>query len=96
MQNGDAPLFKSLADNYTMSDNYHQPVLGGTGPDSQPLGFAIRCSTAMGLAILPLPRRTTSMILIPWLEPSTSIPTGLNGSIVPTRPSPASLRSQIT
>jgi phospholipase C len=24
----------------TMSDNYHQPVFGGTGPDSQPLGFA--------------------------------------------------------
>jgi phospholipase C len=40
MQDGDAPLFKSLADQYTMSDNYHQPVLGGTGPDSQPLGFA--------------------------------------------------------
>jgi phospholipase C len=40
MQNGDAPLFKSLADGFTMSDNYHQPVLGGTGPDSQPLGFA--------------------------------------------------------
>ena len=40
MQNGDAPLFKFLADHYTMSDNYHQPVLGGTGPDSQPLGFA--------------------------------------------------------
>jgi len=40
MQNGDAPFFKSLADKYTMSDNYHQPVMGGTGPDSQPLGFA--------------------------------------------------------
>jgi phospholipase C len=40
MQEGDAPVFKSLADRYTMSDNYHQPVLGGTGPDSQPLGFA--------------------------------------------------------
>jgi len=40
MQNGDAPLLKSLADQYTMSDNYHQPVMGGTGPDSQPLGFA--------------------------------------------------------
>jgi len=40
MQNGDAPLFKSLAEEYTMSDNYHQPVMGGTGPDSQPLGFA--------------------------------------------------------
>jgi phospholipase C len=23
-----------------MSDNYHQPVMGGTGPDSVPLGFA--------------------------------------------------------
>src|SRR5450631_4288971 len=40
MQAGDAPLLKSLADQYTMSDNYHQPGLGGTGPDSQPLGFA--------------------------------------------------------
>src|SRR5580692_6825410 len=40
MQRGDAPLLKSLADEYTISDNYHQPVLGGTGPDSQPLGFA--------------------------------------------------------
>jgi phospholipase C len=40
VQNGDAPVFKSLADQYTMSDNYHQPVMGGTGPDSQPLGFA--------------------------------------------------------
>ncbi len=40
MQNGDAPFFKFLADNYTMSDNYHQPVMGGTGPDSVPLGFA--------------------------------------------------------
>jgi phospholipase C len=40
MQRGDAPLFKTLADRYSMSDNYHQPVFGGTGPDSQPLGFA--------------------------------------------------------
>jgi len=40
MQNGDAPMLKSLADQYNMSDNYHQPVMGGTGPDSQPLGFA--------------------------------------------------------
>src|ERR1700731_670468 len=40
MQEGDAPFFKCLADTYTMSANYHQPVLGGTGPDSQPLGFA--------------------------------------------------------
>jgi phospholipase C len=40
MQNGDVPFLKSLADQYTMSDHYHQPVMGGTGPDSVPLGFA--------------------------------------------------------
>jgi len=31
IQQGDAPVFKRLADEYTMSDNYHQPVMGGTG-----------------------------------------------------------------
>jgi len=40
MQRGDAPLFKLLADEYTLSDNYHQPVMGGTGANSLPLGFA--------------------------------------------------------
>jgi len=40
MQRGDAPVFKTLADRYTISDNYHQPVMGGTGADSVPLGFA--------------------------------------------------------
>ncbi len=40
MQQEDVPFLKFLADEYTMSDNYHQPVMGGTGPDSVPLGFA--------------------------------------------------------
>ena len=31
MQQGDAPYFKSLADHYAMSDNFHQSVNGGTG-----------------------------------------------------------------
>jgi phospholipase C len=31
MQTGDAPVFKNLADNYAISDNYHQAVMGGTG-----------------------------------------------------------------
>jgi phospholipase C len=31
MQDEDAPLFKKLADEYTIGDNYHQPGLGGTG-----------------------------------------------------------------
>jgi len=40
MQQGDAPVFKSLADQYTISDNYHQPAFGGTWADSMALGFA--------------------------------------------------------
>ncbi|MFZ6725098.1 alkaline phosphatase family protein [Undibacterium sp. MH2W] len=31
MSTGDAPFFKSLAQNYALSDNYHQSILGGTG-----------------------------------------------------------------
>ncbi len=31
MNAGDAPYFKSLAEDYAMSDNYHQSVMGGTG-----------------------------------------------------------------
>jgi phospholipase C len=36
---GDAPYSKQLADSYAMSDNYHQPVMGGTGANSIMLGF---------------------------------------------------------
>ncbi len=39
MQNGDAPYTKHLADNFAMSDNYHQPAMGGTGLDSIMLFF---------------------------------------------------------
>jgi len=31
MQQGDAPLFHALAQNFAISDNYHQAVMGGTG-----------------------------------------------------------------
>jgi phospholipase C len=30
VQKGDAPLLKKLADEFSMSDNYHQPAMGGT------------------------------------------------------------------
>ena len=39
MQQGDAPYTKYLADHYAMSDNYHQPAMGGTGLDSIMLFF---------------------------------------------------------
>src|SRR5438552_5509338 len=35
---GDAPDFKFIADNYAISDNYHQPVMGGTGANHIMLG----------------------------------------------------------
>jgi phospholipase C len=35
---GDAPYLKFLADNYSMSDNYHQAVMGGTGANHIMLG----------------------------------------------------------
>lgn len=38
VQNGDAPLLKSLADQFTMSDNFHQSVMGGTGANHVMLG----------------------------------------------------------
>ena len=39
VQTGDAPYLKSLADTYTMSDNYHQAVIGGTGANHIMLGY---------------------------------------------------------
>jgi phospholipase C len=38
VQNGDVPYFKSLADRYAMSDNFHQSVNGGTGANHIMLG----------------------------------------------------------
>jgi phospholipase C len=38
VQRGDAPYFKSLADTYSMSDNFHQSVSGGTGANHIMLG----------------------------------------------------------
>ena len=35
---GDAPYLKYLADNYAMSDNYHQAVMGGTGANHIMMG----------------------------------------------------------
>jgi acid phosphatase len=38
MSAGDAPNFRFIADNYSMSDNYHQAVLGGTGANHIAIG----------------------------------------------------------
>ncbi len=38
VQAGDAPVFKSLADEFSMSDNFHQSFMGGTGANHVMLG----------------------------------------------------------
>ena len=38
MQKGDVPFLKSLADQYSMSDNFHQSFMGGTGANHVMLG----------------------------------------------------------
>src|ERR1700678_3101382 len=40
VQQGDAPYMKFLADHYTLSDNFHQSVMGGTGANHIMFGFA--------------------------------------------------------
>jgi phospholipase C len=55
VQQGDVPYFKSLADTYAMSDNFHQSVLGGTGANHIMFGHgdAIWFSDGDGHAAVP-------------------------------------------
>jgi phospholipase C len=55
VQQGDAPVFKSLADQFTMSDNYHQAVMGGTGANHIMMGTgdAIFWSDGQGTPTVP-------------------------------------------
>jgi phospholipase C len=55
VQNGDAPYFKYLADTYSMSDNFHQSVNGGTGANHIMFGHgdAIYFTDGKGTALTP-------------------------------------------
>jgi phospholipase C len=55
VQQGDVPYLKLLADRYTLSDNYHQPVWGGTMVQHLMLGYAdlIWYSDGNGHSIAP-------------------------------------------
>jgi phospholipase C len=55
MQKGDVPVLKALADEYSMSDNYHQAVMGGTGANHVMLGTgdAIFWSDGNGTPTMP-------------------------------------------
>ena len=55
MAQGDVPYFKQLADDYTISDNFHQSVMGGTGANHIMFGFgdAIFYTNTKGVAVAP-------------------------------------------
>ena len=55
VQNGDAPVLKGLADEFSMSDNFHQSFMGGTGANHVMLGTgdAIFWSDSQGNATTP-------------------------------------------
>jgi phospholipase C len=55
VQQGDVPYFKQLADTYSMSDNFHQSVEGGTGANHIMLGTgdAIWFSDSNGNPLTP-------------------------------------------
>ena len=55
VQKGDAPYLKSLAETYTLSDNFHQSVMGGTMANHIEFGYAdsIWYSDGNGNAMTP-------------------------------------------
>ena len=55
MAQGDAPILRDLAEHYSISDNYHQAVQGGTGANHIALGtgFAASFQNAAGRAAKP-------------------------------------------
>ena len=55
MAQGDAPIMRLLAQNYAISDNYHQAVMGGTGANHIMLGtgWAASFQNASGTPVTP-------------------------------------------
>jgi phospholipase C len=70
MAQGDFPYFLDLAENYAISDNYHQPIMGGTGPNSQFLftGDVYYFTDANGNPAMP----ATDLIEDPNPRPNTN------------------------
>lgn len=68
MNIGDAPIFKSLADRYTISDNFHQAIMGGSVTAALAIGYGDNAffSDGNGHAAMP-----TGSIANPDPQPGT-------------------------
>ncbi|HEY0423754.1 MAG TPA: alkaline phosphatase family protein [Rhodopila sp.] len=100
VQQGDMAYFKKLADEYTISDNYHQPGMGGTGLNSIPPVSPTASGTPTERAAPPHRQPTRSRTQIPSPARTTGTPRMATraGRTVPAPmpASPASVRSSAT
>jgi len=74
MQAGDVPVLKRLADQYSMSDNFHQSSMGGTWANHFMLGTGdtIFWSDGQGNATMPPSRIANPNPILPPLPPGTN------------------------
>src|SRR5215471_6965765 len=81
VQKGDLPFLKSLADNYTMSDNFHQSVMGGTGANHVMLGTgdAIFWSDGDGNSTMP-PSHIANPNPLPGTDNVYTVDLGFDGN----------------
>ena len=91
MQKGDVPVLKSLADQYSMSDNFHQSVMGGTGANHVMLGTgdAIFWSDGQGNPTTP-PSHIANPNPLPGSNNQYTVDIGFDGNFTecadPTQP----------
>jgi phospholipase C len=91
MQKGDVPVLKQLADEYSMSDNYHQAMMGGTGANHVMLGTgdAVFWSDGKGTPMTP-PSHIANPNPLPGSDDQYTVDIGFDGNFAecadPTQP----------
>jgi phospholipase C len=100
MQKGDVPFLKSLADQYSMSDNFHQSFMGGTGANHVMLGSgdAIFWSDGNGNPTTP-PARIANPDPLPGSNNEYTVDINFDGNFTacgdPTQPGIAPIRDYL-
>ena len=81
VQKGDLPVLKRLADEFSMSDNFHQSVMGGTGANHVMLGLgdAIFWSDGHGNATTP-PSHIANPNPLPGTDNVYTVDIGFDGN----------------
>jgi len=100
MQKGDAPILKQLADQYAISDNFHQSVMGGTGANHVMLGTgdALFWSDGNGTPTTP-PSHIANPNPLPGSDDQYTVDIGFDGNFAecadPSQPGIAAIREYL-